>query len=120
MEHRPGRSFRWFARVTDLARALPSVELADKYDGSPVLRVGGCFMAGMATHRSAEPESLTVRADPDERSHWLDEAPDVYYLTEHYERHPVVLVRAGQIDDETLRDVLAASWRLTSTKTSRS
>ena len=99
---------------------MPGVERADKYDGTPVLRLNGCFMAGVAAHESAEAGSLVVRADSEERHYWLDEAPDVYYLTDYYERHPVVLVRAGQIDDETLRDVLAASWRLTSTKTSKS
>ena len=106
--------------MTDVARALPGVELGGKYDGSPILRLGGCFMAGAATHASAEPESLVVRVDLDERRLWLAEAPDVFYLTRYYERHPVVLVRAAKIDDDALRDVLMTTWRLTSSKTSRS
>jgi hypothetical protein len=110
------RRFRWFDRVTDVARALPGVELADKYDGTPVLRLNGCFMAGVATHASAEPESLVVRVDPDERGYWLEESPEVYYVTEHYERHPVVLLRLGKVDTDALRDVLAVSWRLTSSR----
>lgn len=119
MAHRHSR-LGWFDRVSELARALPDVELARKYDGSPLLRVRGCFMAGAATHASAEPESLVVRVDPDERRLWLEEAPEVFYLTRYYERHPVVLVRAAKIDDDALRDVLATTWRLTSSKSSRS
>jgi hypothetical protein len=42
-----------FEIVEKVGLALPGVERATKYDGSPVLRVDGCFMAGVATHRSA-------------------------------------------------------------------
>lgn len=110
---------RWFGQVVDAARGLPGVELADKYDGTPVLRLNGCFMAGIAAHASAEANSLVVRVDPEERAGWLDEAPDVYYLTEYYERHPVVLVRMAKVDTDALKDVLATAWRLTSNKGSR-
>ena len=106
----------WFSQVVDAARGLPGVELADKYDGTPVLRLNGCFVAGIATHASAEPNSLVVRVDPEERAGWLDEVPYVYYLTEYYERHPVVLVRMAEVDTDALRDVLATAWRLTSNK----
>ena len=40
---------------------MPGVEAAIKYDGSPVLKVGGVFMAGIATDESAEADSLVVR-----------------------------------------------------------
>lgn len=73
-------------------------------------------MAGPATHASAEADSLVVRVDPEERAAWLAEAPEVYYVTEPYGRHPVVLVRLAHVDDIALRDVLTVSWRLTSAK----
>jgi hypothetical protein len=73
-------------------------------------------MAGPATHVSAETDSLVVRVDPEARAAWLAEAPEAYYLTEPYGRHPVVLVRLAKVDDIALRDVLTASWRLTSAK----
>jgi hypothetical protein len=73
-------------------------------------------MAGPATHVSAEADSLVVRVDPEARASWLAEAPEAYYVTEPYSRHPVVLVRLANVDDITLRDILAASWRLTSAK----
>ena len=57
-----------FAPVRNAGLDLPGVELATKYDGSPVLKVNGCFMAGMALHHSAERHTLVVRADPDRAS----------------------------------------------------
>ena len=86
--------------VRTVGLALPDVEAATKYDGSPVLKMGGCFMAGLATHRSAEPETLVVRAGMDERAWLLEDAPQTYYVTDYYRNHPVVLVRLSRIDSE--------------------
>lgn len=73
-------------------------------------------MAAPASHPSAAAESVVVRADPDTRALWLEDAPDTYYVTDFYGRYPLVLVRVAHLDDASLRDVLAASWRLTSLK----
>ena len=106
------RSSDTFETVRMVGLALPDVEATTKYDGSPVLRVGGAFMAGLATHRSAEPKTLVVRVGVEEREHLLEEAPSIYYLTDYYRNHPVVLVRLSQIDSDALRDLLSMSWRL--------
>ena len=82
-----------FGLVRDLGLAWPDVEAGTKYDGSPVLTCRGCFMAGMAMHASAEPDTLVVRIDLESRRWLLDEAADTYYVTPYYEPHPVVLVR---------------------------
>jgi hypothetical protein len=106
-----------FRAVREVGLALPDVKAATKYDGSPVLKRGGSFMAGLATHSSAEPETLVVRTRIEQRDSLIEDAPDTYYLTEYYRRHPVVLVRLSRIDRDALRDVLAVSWRLTEAKT---
>jgi hypothetical protein len=93
--------------------AFGDVEATTKYDGSPVLKRDGSFMAGLATHPSAEPDTLVVRAEYEDRALLLEEAPETYYLTDHYRRHPVVLVRLASIDRDALRDLLAVSWRMT-------
>ena len=105
-----------FADVKRVGLTLPGVEAATKYDGSPVLKRGGSFMAGLALHPSAEPGTLVVRVDLEERDAMIEDAPGTYYLTDHYRPHPVVLVRLSGIDRETLRDVLSMSWRLTAAK----
>jgi hypothetical protein len=102
-----------FETVRKVGRTLPGVEAATKYDGAPVLKLGGSFMAGLATHRSAEPGTLVVRVGFEEREWLLEDAPEIYYLTDYYRRHPVVLVRLTRIDRVALRDLLSVSWRLT-------
>jgi hypothetical protein len=106
-----------FEKVRTVGLGLPDVEPATKYDGSPILRIGGCFIAGLATHRSAEPETLVVRVRPEDRACLLEDAPDIYYLTDHYRHHPVVLVRLSRVDRDALRDLLSVSRRLTLAKT---
>jgi hypothetical protein len=102
-----------FEIVRTAGLALPDVEATTKYDGAPVLKVGGSFMAGLATHRSAEPDTLVVRADYDERQRLMEDAPETYYLTDYYRSYPLVLVRLSRIDRDALRDLLTVSWRLT-------
>jgi hypothetical protein len=108
-----------FRQVAAVALTLPGVEIATRYDGSPVFKVAGRFMAGLARHASSEPGSLIVRTDPDERHWWLEEASDTFYLPEYYRPHPVVLVRLRHLDPNTLRDVLATAWRVTSQRARR-
>ena len=105
----------------DIVRAvgltLPDVQVTTKYDGSPVLKVGGCFMAGLAAQHSAEPGTLVVRSSFEEREWLVADAPETYYLTDYHRPYPVVLVRLSQIDRDALRDLLSVSWRLTLLKT---
>jgi hypothetical protein len=105
-----------FEAVRAAGLALPDVEATTKYNGSPVLKAGGSFMAGLATHRSAEPGTLVVRVGLAEREWLLDDAPDSYYVTDYYRGHPVVLVRLSRINQDALRDLLRVSWRLTLAK----
>lgn len=106
-----------FAIVRTVGLSLPDVEAATRYDGSPVLKLGGCFMAGLATHRSAEPDTLVVRIAFDEREWLLQDAPETYYLTDYYRKYPLVLVRLSHIDRDALSDLLSVSWHLTAAKT---
>ncbi len=117
MKQRPTRQTRdAFDMVRAVGLALPDVEAATKYDGSPVLKRGGCFMAGLATHPSAEPGTLIVRAGYEEREWLMEDAPETYYLTDYYRRYPLVLVRLSRIEPDALRDLLSVSWRLTAEK----
>ena len=106
-----------FETVRSVGLGLPGVEATTKYDGSPVLKLGGCFLAGLATHPSAEPNTLVVRTSFEEREWLLEDAPETYYLTDYYQKYPIVLVRLSGLGRDALRDLLAVSWRLTSEKT---
>ena len=121
MKRRSGRQppVDTFDTVRAVGLALPDVESVVRYDGSPVLKVAGCFMAGLATHRSAEPKTLVVRVGFEEREWLLVDAPDTYYVTDYYRHYPVVLVRLSHIHRDALRDLLTVSRRLTLEKAPR-
>jgi hypothetical protein len=108
-----------FRIVRTVGLGLPDVEAATKYDGSPVLKVGGSFLAGLATHPSAEPGTLVVRSEFEARAWLLEDAPETYYVTDYYRPYPVVLVRLARIDSDALRDLLSVSRRLTLPKARR-
>jgi hypothetical protein len=68
------------------------------------------------THRSAEPGSLVVKVDFGDRAQLLAEAPDVYYVTEHYAGYPTVLVRLSRVDEVVLRDLLGMAYKFVTRK----
>ena len=96
-----------FKAVQSVGLEWPDVEATTRYDGAPVLKAAGCFMAALASHPSAEPDTLVVRMDPDDREGLLEDAPETYYVTDYYERHAVVLARLSQLNREDLHDLLS-------------
>jgi hypothetical protein len=108
-----------FDQVQAAGLALPGVESSIRYDGAPVLKVNGCFMAGLASHPSAEPGSLVVRMEIEDREWLLADAPETYYLTDYYWPYPIVLARLSRLDPAALRDLLNVSHRLTIAKARR-
>ncbi len=94
-----------FDRVQKLGVKFPGV-IVDKYFGMPALKLDGQMLACMASHKSAEPDTLVVRIDFFERDLRVANEPDIYYLKPHYVGYPCVLTRLSRIDDEALRDLL--------------
>ena len=79
--------------------------------GQPALKVGGKLLACIASHKSAEANTLVVRLDFEDRDALIADDPETYYLKPHYEGYPSVLVRLRLIDDDALRDLLQSAWR---------
>jgi hypothetical protein len=104
-----------FDTVREIGLKLPDVEVGTMY-GSPALKVRGSLLTCLAIHKSAEPETLAIRIDFDQRAGLLAEAPETYYLTEHYVNYPVVLVRLSRIQSGQLRDLLGSAWRFVTAK----
>ena len=90
--------------------ALPGVEESTAY-GAPALKVRGKLLACLPTHRSAQPGSLAVRVDFDDRAELLAAAPDVYYVTDHYVGYSAVLVRLSCVTPDVLRDLLGMAHK---------
>jgi len=108
-----------FEIVRTVGLGLPEVEAMTNWAGSPVLKVRGCFMAGLASHCSVEPDTLVVRCALDDRERFLEDAPDTYYVTDYYRPYPLVLVRLSRLDRDALRDLLSVSWRMAVEKAPR-
>jgi hypothetical protein len=108
-----------FQVVRTIGLELPGVEESTMY-GAPALKVRGKLLACMASHKSAEPGSLVVRIDFDDREALIADDPRVYYVKPHYQDYPSVLVRLALIDRDALRDLLQSSWRtVTASSTKR-
>ena len=86
-----------FDTVRKIGLMLPGVEESTAY-GQPALKIRGKLLACLPAHRSAEPGSLAVRVDFADRAELLAEAPDVYYLTDHYVDYNAVLVRLARVN----------------------
>lgn len=99
-----------FDRVQKLGVKLPGV-VVDKYFGMPALKLDGQMLACMASHKSAEPNTLVVRVDFLERDLRVMNEPDIYYLKPHYVNYACVLARLSRIDDAALRELLESGYR---------
>jgi hypothetical protein len=102
-----------FQTVRAIGLKLPRVEAATMY-GEPALKVDGKMFACIASHASAEPNTLVVRIDVAQRDALIEEDPDTYYLKPHYEGYPCVLVRLSRVSREAMQDLLGGAWRLVS------
>jgi hypothetical protein len=99
-----------FETVREIGLALPGVTEATSY-GVPALKVRGHMFVCTPANKAAEPDSLVVRLGIEDRDALLAEAPDTYYLKDHYVDYPCVLVRFSRIDRDALADLIKASWR---------
>ena len=99
-----------FDTVRNIGLALPGVEESTAY-GSPALKVHGKLLACIAVNRSAEPGSLAVRVDFDDRAELIAADPDVYYVTDHYVGYNAVLVRLSRVTPDVLRDLLGMAHK---------
>ena len=104
-----------FDTVRDIGLKLPGVVESTAY-GAPALKVQGKLLACIPSNRSAEPGSLAVRVDFDERAELLAADPDVYYVTDHYIGYSAVLVRLSRVTPDVLRDLLGMAHKFVTRK----
>ena len=107
-----------FDTVRKIGLTMPGVEESTAY-GQPALKIKGKLLACLPANRSAEPGSLAVRVDFADRAALLAEAPDVYYLTDHYVDYNAVLVRLARVNPAILRDLLGMAYKFVTRKAPR-
>jgi hypothetical protein len=111
----PPRSSSGFKRIEAIGRTLPDVEVTTSW-GSPSLKVRGKMFVCMASHKSAEPNSLVVMMDFPDRDALLEDDPRTYYLKEHYVGYPCIVVRLARVQPDALRDLVIGAHRYVSAK----
>ena len=104
-----------FKTVEAVGRTLPDVEVTTMF-GKPALKVRGKMFVCIASHKSAEPNTLAVMMDFADRDALLEDDPDTYYLKDHYLNYPCVLVRLSRVRADALRDLVAGAYRFVSAK----
>jgi hypothetical protein len=92
--------------VRQLALALPGMEEGLSY-GTPAFRVGKKLLARM--HQDGQ--TLVLKMDFLARDTLLQADPDVFFITDHYQGYPWILVRLASVRREQLRDLLDDAWR---------
>ena len=100
--------------VREIAGALPGAEESTTY-GQPAFKVGGKLFAWLSPDRQAE-GALAVRVDPVEKPLLIDSDPAAYFETQHYEGHPIVLIRLEHVDRGALEERIEESWLLRAPK----
>jgi hypothetical protein len=104
-----------FKAVESTGRTLPDVEVTTTW-GKPTLKVGGKMFVCIASHKSAEPNTLVVMMDFADRDALIEDDPDTYYLKDHYVNYPCVLVRLSRVRADALRDLVTGAYRFITAK----
>jgi hypothetical protein len=99
-----------FKTVESIGRTLPDVEVTTTW-GKPTLKVRGKMFVCIASHRSAEPNTLVVMMDFADRDALIEDDPDTYYLKDHYLNYPCVLVQLSRVRADALRDLVTGAYR---------
>lgn len=94
-----------------MALALPAVEESTSY-GTAAFRVGSRLLARL----KEDGETLVVRISFEERDALVQMNPDVFFVTDHYVKWPMVLVRLPAVTPAELRQLLSDGWRETASK----
>lgn len=95
-----------FDTVRELGLSLPGVTEGTAY-GAPALKFDRKILACVPTNKSAEANCIVVRMDFERRARLLQQHPETYYITGHYEPYPSVLVRLSAITRAELSRLLA-------------
>ena len=92
--------------VRKLGLAMPGVEDGTSY-GTPALKAKKKFFVRLRP----ELDSIVLPMPFEQREALMAEAPEKYYITDHYLNYEYVLVRLGKVKEEEMRDLLKAAYR---------
>lgn|SRR5262249_53918682 len=98
-----------FRTVSAIGRRLADVEETTTW-GKPTLKVKGKMFVCIASHPSAEPNTLVVMMDFAQRDAMIEDDPATYYLKEHYLNYPCILVRLSRVHRDAVEDLVRGAY----------
>lgn len=100
-----------YDQVCQLALSLPGVSEGRAY-GGPSLHVGRKFMGRLRE----DGETLVLKVELAERERLIEGEPDIFFVTDHYRDHPLVLINLFAVPRETMSRLLTGAWRMVAPK----
>lgn len=108
--------------VLEFLKGLPEVE-EDATGKREVALVRGTVIAYPASNERSRPDNaeedeefVIVKIDRHERAALLQEAPETFFVTPHYQNYPGVIVRLATVQPGQLRELLIDAWRIAAPK----
>ena len=102
-----------FEDVRKFALTLDGVEEGTSY-GTAAFKVRGALFVRL----KEDGETLVVRMGFDARDEMIATAPEIYFVTDHYLKYKLILVRMRKIEIEAMRDLLHGAWKLAASEKS--
>ena len=95
--------------VRRIALEFPDVEERASYGGRPSWRTPKQMFAWIRE----QPEALVVWVESEQdKLAMVSAEPDKFFTTDHYDGHPIVLVRLEAIELDEATELITESWRL--------
>jgi hypothetical protein len=95
----------------------------DPPGGREVVRVFGKVVAYPAANERSRPdgypeneEFVIIKTDYSERAALLQQDPQTFFVTPHYQDYPGVIVRLSRVKPDQLRELLTDAWRMVAPK----
>jgi len=91
-------------QVRKVALALPGVEDGKSY-GTPALKVKKKLIVRLRE----EGDVIVLKMPYEERESMMAEAPEKYFITDHYKDYEWILVRLPKVSEAEMRDLLKSA-----------
>ena len=98
--------------VRRIALALPGVEEALSYYGTPSFRVRKTLFLRLRE----DGDTLVVKVNYYERQYLIEAEPGAFFVDDDLRQHPWMLVRLSAVAPNALRERIEEAWRLVAPK----
>jgi hypothetical protein len=102
------KGYKRYLKIAPLPGTAASGKPCDRVFDTPAVKVGGKLLSRWRTEAEG---ALAIRCDFLDRQILLLMQPEVFFVTDHYRNHPMILLRLDKAPPDVLRDVTERGWR---------